>query len=113
MTYQTPSFLAKRVRAFVPVWDLTVDGAFIGTMTCFPGEGPMATVRLGNSKMTVGGDDIRSCLFYAKEAYLLLDHHAKGYDQEDYIEDEDGEIARMRWEECRYCDENPEGDNWF
>ena len=113
MTYEAPSFLAKRVKAFVPIWDLNADGVFIGTMTNFSGEGPTATVRLGKSQMTVGGDDIRSCLFYAKEAYLLLDHHANGYDLEEYIEDEDGEIARMRWEETRYCDEHPEGDNWF
>ena len=112
MTYETPSFLAKRVQAFVPIWNLTVDGVFIGSMTDFAAEGPTATVTLGAEKITVCGGNLRVCLACAKEAYLLLQYHASGYEEE-YIEDEDGEIARMRWEECRYCDENPEGDNWF
>tara|TARA_R110000822_G_scaffold7577_2_gene31090 strand:- start:115 stop:450 length:336 start_codon:yes stop_codon:yes gene_type:complete len=93
------SYIAKRSAPGVPTWDLEFDGATIGFMTSFPGEGPMATVRLyhGQDGTTVSAATLHKCLWLARAAYedLRYDEEAN----EEYIEDEDGNLARMKYEE--------------
>ena len=90
--------IARQVANGVPVYDLLWDGADVGCLTAFPGEGPMATVRGYNGKATVAGATLHACLMAAQEAFDGL--QAQQW-EEDFIPDEDGTIARMKWEEDR------------
>jgi len=101
-------FIAKRTAKDVPIWDLLDGDKDIGVLTVFPGEGPMATVHdeaTGRKTTIHNAASIHEALVRAKEAYLdffnpiFLAWEAEQmekYQDEDQIEDEDGEIARMR-----------------
>ena len=69
---KTPSLIAKRVQDFVPIWDLIVDGVYVGSMTDLPDEGPMATVTVDGVSVTVSGPTPYYCLAMAKDAHLNL-----------------------------------------
>jgi hypothetical protein len=61
----TSPYIAKRVQAGVPIWDILAHGQDIGTATIFDyeGEGPMATVRyLDNDAITFTGTSIHDLL---------------------------------------------------
>jgi hypothetical protein len=90
-------FIAKQVQKDIPIYDLLKDGNEIGTLTIFPGEGPMATVHHQGDQATVSGSTIHQCLMNAKEEYLAIVNGERQI--EEHIEDEDGELARMRHEE--------------
>ena len=83
----TNAYTATRSAAGVPTWDLKDNRSdyVIGFMTNFPGEGPMATVRLhhGDDGVTVSGKTLHSCLYQAREAYEAL-------------YDEDGQMAYIK-----------------
>lgn len=99
----------EQVNAMVPVWNILFEGEDIGCVTCFPGEGPMATVRLDGETRTVKGATVALCQEAAANAFWDL-HNDPDYD---YIEDEDGDIAFARMLERRaegpfgYYDEEP------
>jgi len=108
-------FIAKRVAPGVDIWDLLADGKDIGCLTRFPGEGPMATVKGDGLETTIWNSaTIHECLVRAKAAYLdLIDpavqaemeaacDAAELRNDEDYVEDEDGDIAFQRMMERRY-----------
>ena len=102
----TNAYTATRIQEGVPAWDLkdARSDFVIGYMTDFPGEGPVATVRLskGDDGTTVKATTLHTCLFLAREAYEgLYDAYELSHD---YIEDEDGEMARMRYEENKAND---------
>lgn len=92
-------FYAEQVKEFVPVWNLIADGVDVGLVTNFPGEGWVYTVKHGDAKTTdYSCARLHEVLVKAQEDYALLIADA---DAEGHIDDEDGEIARMRWEENR------------
>ena len=88
----------------VPAWDIrdSLSDFVIGFMTDFPGEGPMATVRLsqGEEGVTVKAKSRHACLLLAGETYAELRYvneaQERNADHQEYIEDEDGELAYMR-----------------
>tara|TARA_R110000803_G_scaffold85084_1_gene151366 strand:+ start:118 stop:489 length:372 start_codon:yes stop_codon:yes gene_type:complete len=94
---------AKQATKEVPVWDLyersTVsDGLpyLIGHLTSFPGEGPMATVRLqkgDSNSLTVKAGSLHTCLYLAREAYVQLVVDRDYWESQEHIEDEDGSRA--------------------
>jgi len=94
------NYKAKRVAAGVPIWDLievvTYEGKAkekeVGSLTNFPNEGPVATVRFDGADSTVSGATVAECLAEAKDAIASLEAYAA----EQWIEDEDGQIALMR-----------------
>lgn len=94
------NFVAKQVQKRVPIYDLFADGADIGSLTIFPGEGPMATVKFDGASATFSATTIHEVLVAAKEGYFDLIRYA----DDDHIEDEDGEMARMRYEENKADD---------
>lgn len=99
------TYKAVRVEAGVPIWSLfevvtygsnsnpycKVEETEIGSLTNFPNEGPMATVRFDGVDMTVSAPTVAECLVKAKAALADLEASAA-----DYVPDEDGEIAYMR-----------------
>lgn len=108
-------FIAIRTAPKVDIWDLFADGEDIGCLTVFEGEGPMATVKNGSQATTVMNRvTVHETLVAAKEAYLeLIDPVAQAEiaaiceamhdrNDEDYIEDEDGDLAFQRMMENRY-----------
>ena len=90
------NFVAKQIQKGVPIWDLLADGADIGSLTSFPGEGPMATVKFHGRKATYSAGSIHAVLGAAKEGYFDLIEEVCN---DEFIEDEDGEMARWRHEE--------------
>lgn len=99
--------IARQVADGVPVYDLLWDGADVGTLTAFPGEGPMATVRGYGGKETVAAATLHACLTAAQEAFDGLQARQWG---EEHIHDEDGSIARMKWDEDqaeRFAEHDP------
>ena len=92
-------FTAKRDTKGVPMWTLfDAHGHDIGMMTDLPMEAsPMATVRYCGEATTVARRTIPLTLAAARAAYEEAEAaHTAALDAEDHIEDEDGEIARMR-----------------
>ena len=93
------SYKAKRVAAGVPIWDLIeiinyegkVKETEVGSLTDFPNEGPVATVRFDGAESTVSGATVAECLAEAKDAIASLEADAA-----DCRYDEDGQIALMR-----------------
>ena len=91
------NFVAKRSAPNTPTWDLYYDDTLVGFMSSFPGEGPMATVRLYQGSVdatSVEATTLHKCLWLARAAYEDLRYENEA--QEEHIEDEDGEIAAMR-----------------
>tara|TARA_R110002074_G_scaffold78231_2_gene177047 strand:- start:2295 stop:2672 length:378 start_codon:yes stop_codon:yes gene_type:complete len=95
------TYKAVRVEAGVPIWSLfevIVDGGTlpyeteIGSLTDFPNEGPVATVRFDGAESTVSAATVAECLAKAKDAIASLEAN----DAEGPIYDEDGQIALMR-----------------
>lgn len=100
--------IAKQVQDGVPIYDLLDAGLEVGSMTSFPGEGPTATVRTCNGPQTVSAITLHECLVAANGIF----RDAKEFEQQvdEYIEDEDGELARMRYEENKaqeWADQDP------
>lgn len=79
----------QQVAEYVPAYNVLCDGADIGTITSFPGEGPMGTVRYNGSKHTVAGATIAAVLLLLEEEVEREDYYAN----EGEIYDEDGSIA--------------------
>lgn len=56
-------YVAKRVQAGIPLWDILVRGEFVGTLSDLPREDyPMATVRYGGIVDTFDGATIHIVL---------------------------------------------------
>jgi hypothetical protein len=95
-------FYPQQVADFVPVWNLIADGVDVGLATNFPGEGWVYTVKHGDSKTTdYSCARLHEVLIKAQEDYARLIGAAEQEMPDEFIEDEDGEIARQRWEEDR------------
>jgi hypothetical protein len=95
-TGDTAMFDIKQVQEDVPVWDFIDAGFWIGCMTNFPGEGPVATIRVGGVKVTVAGATIHEVLRVTRENFEELDGANEGF-----IPDEDGSEAFARMLERR------------
>ena len=67
-------FKIRQVKEEIPIWDLMVGEQEVGSLTDFPGEGPVATVHVLDEKITVGGDGMRlfDVVVAARDAYLKL-----------------------------------------
>lgn len=91
---------AEQVQRNVPIFNILAEGEDVGTITNFPGEGVVYTLRVLDVQTTnYTCKTIHGALEHAREAYLQIlagKHDAQQYVEEDYIEDEDGELARMR-----------------
>jgi len=63
-------FVAKRVEANVPAWDLLESGQKVGCLTAFDGEGVVATIetRIGE-EYTFSGDVVADVLADCRKAY--------------------------------------------
>ncbi|UVD36653.1 hypothetical protein RCXUPER_235 [Rhodobacter phage RcXuper] len=96
-------FYAEQVKEFVPVWNLIAYGEDVGLITNFPGEGWVYTVKHGEAKTTCYACvRLHEAVERAKADYAELIAQAdQEWPDEEPIDDEDGEIARMRWEENR------------
>jgi hypothetical protein len=79
----------QQVAEYVPAYNVLCDGADIGTITSFPGEGPMGTIRYNGSKHTVAGETVAAVLMLLEDQVALEDYYAS----EEEIYDEDGSIA--------------------
>lgn len=99
-------FTARRVAPGVDIWNMFADGHEIGSLTRFPGEGPMATVSFGAGRTTVAAATLHSTLRLAKDAYFEL---VEEFESE-HIEDEDGTTAHMRMLERRAEDSVAQDD---
>ena len=91
----------RQVAPLVPIWDLLNEfGVDVGLVTNFPGEGLVFTVKHGNDKTTdYTCANMHEVILKATAARDDLAAYADM--PEEHIEDEDGEIARMRYEENR------------
>jgi len=97
------TLFAKQATAFVPIFDITAEGEDVGTITNLPNEGVVWTLRvLDVTCTTYTATTVHGALEEARAAYLEIlagTHWLQAPEQEydeDHIEDEDGEIARMR-----------------
>jgi len=99
------NFTIRQVAEFVPIWDLLENGNDIGLLTNFPGEGIVFTVKHDDATVTdYSAATLHEAILKAKEAFAQLvagTHESQAYADydEDFIPDEDGTIARMRFEE--------------
>ena len=67
-------YVAKRVQAGIPLWDITVRGEFVGTLSDLPMEDyPMATVRYGGIVDTFDGATIHIVLEKVGEHLASMD----------------------------------------
>lgn len=56
-------YVAKRVQAGIPIWDIFVRGTYVGVLTNLPMEAsPMATVRYGGEERTFADGTIHAVL---------------------------------------------------
>jgi len=84
-------YVAKRVQAGIPIWDITAYGRDIGVLTDLPMEdSPMATVRYGmydEDEVTFTADTIHSVLEKVGDYLASIDYalHAE-YEAEYYAE---------------------------
>ena len=109
-------YKAVQVATGVPIWNLfevvvsegKVEEKEVGSLTDFPNEGPMATVRFDGADRTVSGATFDECLAAALEAIANLE--AEAYD--DDIEDEGNEIAYMRHLENKAMDFAMSDPSW-
>jgi hypothetical protein len=93
---------AKQVAEFVPIWDLLADGVDVGLLTNFPGEGIVFTVKHDGAKVThYAAATLHEAIDLATRTHAELVAGTHFPPDEDFIEDEDNEIARMKWEEDR------------
>lgn len=102
----------KQVQNDVPVWDVLIDGEVCGCITQFPGEGPMATVKIGYSKRTMAAATVLSLINeiglyvreiemirrrvdidgfdeYAAERKMAIGDQERVYDESDYFNEEE------------------------
>jgi hypothetical protein len=109
-------YKAVQVATGVPIWNLfevvvsegKVEEKEVGSLTDFPNEGPMATVRFDGADRTVSGATFDECLAAALEAIANLE--AEAYD--DDIEDEGNDIAYMRHLENKAMDFAMSDPSW-
>lgn len=95
---------AKQTNAGIPIFAITAEGEDVGTITNMPGEGVAFTVRvLDVTTTSYEATTIHGALEMARRAYLAIleGAHDVQQEQEEYIEDEDGEMAYMRMMEDR------------
>ena len=104
---------AIETTAGIPIWNLMIDTHEVGSATCFPGEGYMATVKFNNDTSTVSGSTLPDLITKATDAYGDLEY-ADCAENEGHIEDEDGSIAFARMLEARAeGDGRFDDDPWF
>ena len=109
-------YKAVQVATGVPIWNLfevvvsegKVEEKEVGSLTDFPNEGPMATVRFDGADRTVSGATFDECLAADLEAIANLE--AEAYD--DDIEDEGNDIAYMRHLENKAMDFAMSDPSW-
>ena len=91
----TSPYIAKRVQAGIPIWDITAHGQDIGSLTDLPMENtPMATVRYYCDEVTFAAPTIREVLAlvgdHLREMDALMEEQADEaqaiYDAEYYAE---------------------------
>ena len=104
---------ANQTTAGIPIWELLIHEIEVGSATCFPGEGYMATVRFENETRTVSGSTLPDLIERASDAFADLEF-ADYAESEDHIEDEDGSIAFAVMLETRAeMNGRFEDDPWF
>lgn len=114
-------YIAKRVQAGIPIWDIFAHGQDIGILTNLPMEdSPMATVRYFGSEKTFAGETIRDVLAQVGDHLREIDsemdaqadqweaEHAAEYFAEVIGPMQAAERAAERWAEQAYRDEPPE-----
>ena len=74
-------FVAKRVKAGVPIWNLFFNGLVIGCYTELS-DGPTATVKLDGVAKTVSAKTRATCLSIAKGVYVSWVQDQAGWDAE-------------------------------
>jgi hypothetical protein len=99
--FSTP-LIARRVGRDIPIWDVLAHGAVIGSLTNLPLERAWClTARYLGSRVNFRASTREAILLALRCAVDAIDHDVAQADLDDGPEDEDGEIARMRWEENR------------
>jgi hypothetical protein len=105
------ALIAKQVAAGVPIFDLIAKGKDVGLLTNFPGEGIVFTVRHDGDKVTdYSAATMHEAIEKATETFAALVAGTHFPPEEDYIEDEDGDIAFARMLERRAGDGRHEED---
>lgn len=95
------ALFAKQTTPNVPVFDITAEGESVGTITNLPNEGVAWTINVLDVVTTsYDATTIHGALAAARAAYLEImagTHWVQTMDEqdEDFIEDEDGEMAYM------------------
>jgi hypothetical protein len=82
----------QQVAPFTPIYNVLCDGVDIGTITSFPAEGPMGTIRYLGAVETVAAYTIAEVLAALEGNVERADY----YESEGEIYDEDGSIAYMQ-----------------
>lgn len=60
----------EQVEDCVPIWDIYFGNKEVGVLTCFPKEGPMATVEcINGAKITLGANTVALCAARAFDAH--------------------------------------------
>ena len=75
------TYIAKRVQAGIPIWDILAHGQDVGSLTNLPMEpSPMATVRYMGDEITFAAETIREVLalvgVHLREMDALLEEQA-------------------------------------
>ncbi len=104
------TFIAKRVQADVPIWDILAHGRDIGCATIFDtdGEGPMATVRYDwrdDTPVTFQGDSLHAVL-------AEVGTYLRGIDERDEAEAKAEHYAEVI-APMEYAERMAEQGTWF
>jgi hypothetical protein len=98
---------ARRVAQSVPIWNILASGALrrtcnVGTLTNLPRERAWClTANYCGRLLDYRAATREAVLLALRCAVDAIDHHAEQDEPDEYIEDEDGEIAAMRAAENR------------
>ena len=104
-------YVAKRVQAGIPIWDIFVRDVFVGVLTNLPLEpSPMATVRYYGYEETFAGPTIYAVLGQVGNWLSRIDQDNKAEAEAEYYNEVIApmEYAERRAEEAfmRYYDES-------
>lgn len=95
----TTPLTARRVARNVPIWNILVHETDIGSMTNLPMERAWClTARYCGNTLNYRASSREAVMLALRCAVDAIDAQVQ-QDMDDYVEDEDGEIARMRHEE--------------
>lgn len=104
------SYVAKRVKPGVPIWNIFAHGQDVGTATVFDyeGEGPMATVHYSFDVVTFTGSSIHEVLSQVGVYFRAIDADIKAQSDAEYYAEVIGPMqAAEAAAESYYLDEDP------